>query len=67
MICRRGIGEGLPVFKLFVLVKELDRNVAIFFLQDGCPALIQRLNLVDDCIAVSANVLVVRESRFGCW
>lgn len=61
MVCRRCIRERLPVLKLFVLVKEFDRNVAIFFLQDGCPTLVQRLDLVDDYVTESAKHLVMRE------
>ena len=49
MIGRRCIGEGLPVLKLFVLVEELDRNMAIFFLQNGCATLVEGLDLVNDC------------------
>lgn len=42
------------MLKLFVLVEKLDRNVAIFFLQDGCATLVQGLDLVDDYIIESA-------------
>lgn len=66
MVSRGCIREGLPVFKLFVLVEKLDRNVAIFFLQDCCAALIQGLYLVDDYVVQSACVLIMSESRFGC-
>jgi hypothetical protein len=37
------------VLKLFVLIEELDRNMAIFFLQDGCATLVEGLDLVNDC------------------
>lgn len=67
MVGRGGIGEGLPVLKLFVLVEKLDRNVAIFFLQDCCATLVQRLDLVDDCIEVSAVDLVMKDRSYGAW
>lgn len=60
MIRRRGIGEGLPMLKLFVLVEEFDRNMAVFFLQDGCATLVQRLDLVDDYVTKSAVAMVHR-------
>jgi len=47
------------VFKLFIFIEELDRNVAICFLQDRRAALIQGLDLVDDCMVKSAKKLVV--------
>jgi hypothetical protein len=53
------------VLKLFVLVEELDRNVAILFLQDGCATLVQGLDLVDDYIVASAIDLFMTSSTFG--
>lgn len=49
------------MLKLFVLVEKLDRNVTIFFLQDGCATLVQGLDFVDDYFAKSARDTVMRE------
>ena len=48
------------MLKLFVLVEEFDRNVAIFFLQDGCATLIEGLDLVDDYVKKSAKDSIMR-------
>jgi hypothetical protein len=31
----------LPVLQLFIFVEELDRNMTVFFLQDGRATLVQ--------------------------
>jgi hypothetical protein len=46
------------VLKLFVLVEEFDRNMAVFFLQDSCATLVQRLDFVDDYVTKSAVAMV---------
>jgi hypothetical protein len=53
---RRSVGKRLPVFEFLVLVQEFDGDMTIGFLQDCCSALIERLDLVDDCMIL---VLVI--------
>jgi hypothetical protein len=48
VVCGRGIGERLPVLKLFVLVKEFDRDMTVCFLEYRCAALVEGLYLIDD-------------------
>jgi len=60
----RSVGKGLPVFELFVLVEEFDGDMAVGFLQDSRPPLVEGLDLVDDCGA-QALVLFMPSAFIG--